>query len=109
MAAIIGRVAALFGAQTLEGTLFRTALAGLGSVAVTDLISAIKADTGSGNAQAIASAKRVPQYAVVDLHTDKIVKTLSARKVYILLTHRGKSKKSTRLVVLREGEKVTRR
>jgi hypothetical protein len=89
----------------LTGIIERAGLFGTISAAASAIIGAVTQDLHSGNPAVVAQARRVPQYAIVDLHNDKIVKTLSTRKVYIMLTHRGKSRKGTRVVVVREGKR----
>lgn len=92
----------------LTGILERAALFGTISASASSLIQAVSADLHSGNPPVVAQARHVPQYAIIDLHNDKVVKTLSTRKVYILLTHRGKSRKATRTVIFREGKERSR-
>lgn len=109
MAAVLSKLAAIIGAQNLEGTLLRLGLTGIGSAAVTQLIPAIQADKTSSDPTARSNAHKVPQYAIVDLHNDKIVKTLSTAHVYSILTHRRRIKRSPRaakVTLLREGERL---
>jgi hypothetical protein len=87
VAPLVGELGALLGGSGLGATIARGALAGVGAVAAGDLLKAIQNDLSSGNPTAVANARRVPQYAIVDMHTNKVVRTLSSKHVYSILTH----------------------
>lgn len=93
---IIGELGTLIGGEGLGATLGRGALAGVGAVAASDLLKALQTDLAPGSSpSAKAQARRVPQYAIVDLHTNKVVRFLSAHKVYVMLTH-GRRRRGVR-------------
>lgn len=106
--AIAGRVAQLLGGTGIGATIGRGALAGIGAVAAADLIRAIQDDLGGGNAQAAATARRVPQYAIVDLHNNKTIRFLSARRVYIFLTtnKRRTRRRSPKIITVPSGSQL---
>jgi len=86
MAAIVpfleGEVASLLGSSLGRG--FLGSLAGFGA---SQIIGATVRDLAAGGTRGATASKHVPRFAIVDLHTDKIVRTLSTRKVYSILTH----------------------
>lgn len=84
---IVGELGALIGGTGLGATIARGALGGIAAIGAADLIKALETDLGSGNPSAVSQARRVPQYAIVDLHNNKTVKFLSPRKVYSIITH----------------------
>src|SRR5579864_1712621 len=88
IASAIGELGTLLGGTGVGSTVARGAVAGIGAVAAGDLLKAIQSDLGSGNPTAIQNARRVPQYAIVDMQNNKVVRTLSSRHVYAILTHK---------------------
>lgn len=109
---VAGALDDLLGALTaggLRGFAIRTGLGAIASISVAKLIPAIQADLAAGG-QVSQNARRVPQFAIVDLHNDKVVRTLSTRKVYSILTHpnrtRGRRPRSPKVLVLNEGERM---
>jgi hypothetical protein len=105
----VGELGALLGGTGVGTTLARGALTGIAAVAAGDLLNAISKDLAGGNPSAIAQARRVPQYAIVDLHSNKVVRTLSAKHVYTILTHPRGHRRGTRaakVTVLAEGERM---
>lgn len=109
-AGLIGELGTLLGGTGIASTLLRGAITGLGAVAASDLIKAVEADLSGGSAQAKAQALRVPKYAIVDIHNDSIVRTLSSRKVYSILTHPSRkgrrSTKSPKVYSLPQGSEL---
>lgn len=107
-AGAVGEVAALLGGTGIGATLARGALGGVAAIAAADLIKAIQSDLGGGNPQAAATARRVPQYAIVDLHNNKTVRFLSSHKVYVMLTHgrRRRHGRSPKLITVPSGSSV---
>lgn len=83
---IVGELGALLGSTGLGATIGRGALGGVSAIGAAELIKALEHDLAGGGAPA-AQARRVPQYAIVDLHTNKVIRTLSSRHVYSILTH----------------------
>jgi hypothetical protein len=109
---ISGEVAALIGGSGVGSILARGALAGVGAIAAADLLKAIQSDISPSSApSAKATALRVPQYAIVDMHSNKVVRFLSTRKVYSILTHPsrrgGRGRRTTRIINVGRGEEVT--
>lgn len=106
----IGEVASLLGGTGIASTIGRGALIGIGSVAAADLLKAIQGDLAAGGSAA-ATARRIPQYAIVDLHSNKTVRFLSTRKVYSILTHpsrRGHSRAGrTRIIEVPSGARLS--
>lgn len=112
-AALIGpaasAIARLLGGTGLGPSIARGAVSGVAAVGAADLLKALEADLGSGHPDRMATARRVPRYAIVDLHNDSIVRTLSAKHVYSILTHprrRGKYSKAAKLTVLHAGDSL---
>jgi hypothetical protein len=113
MAAIItgaiGELGALLSAGGIGGALARGGLTGLGAIGASQLITAIEKDLGAGG-QPAAQARRAPKYAIVDLHGNNVVRFLSTRKVYSILTHpsrRGqRGRACTRIVTVPRGSEV---
>lgn len=108
LSSALGEVASLLGGTSIGATLGRGALTGIGAVAASDLIGAIQRDI-SGGGSAAATARRVPQYAIVDLHTNKVVRFLSTHKVYVLLTHgkrRRRGYRQPRIVTVPSGSQI---
>jgi hypothetical protein len=104
----IGELGTLLGGTGVTSTLARGALTGLGAVAAGDLLAAIQHDLASGGSAA-AQARHIPQYAIIDLHTNKVVRTLSAKHVYTILTHpRGhrRPKQRAEVVIMRGDERA---
>jgi hypothetical protein len=86
--ALEGELAALLGGSGIGAAIGRGVLGGIGAVAASQLLLALEHDlSGSNGANARAVARRVPQFAIVDLHSNKTVRFLSTRKVYSILTH----------------------
>lgn len=99
IAAAGGELATLLGSSTVE----KSVAGSLIGFAASDVLKAIYNDLTGGNATAKAAASRAPQYAIVDMHSNKIVKTLSTRRVYSILTHpthRRKTESSHRRTVI---------
>lgn len=100
-----GELASLLGTSIGKGL-----VGGLAGVAAGDVLNAIAHDlSGSNGGNAKAAASRAPKFAIVDLHSNKIVRTLSTRKVYSILTHpsrRSGTRGRSRTIVLRDGERT---
>lgn len=86
----IGEVASLLESGGIAGLLAKGATIALGSVAATELIKAIQSDLAGGGTAAATARKLAPQYALVDLHNNVVVKTLSRHRTYVILTHRSR-------------------
>lgn len=105
----IGELGTLLGGSGIGAILGRGAVAGIGAVAAADLIKAISGDLKSGNPQAISQARRVPQYAIVDLHNNQVIRTLSSRHVYTILTHprrKGSRRGHVRVITAPAGSEI---
>lgn len=107
---IIGELGNLLGGTGIGATIARGALGGISAITAADLLNALSHDLGSGNPQAVAQARRVPQYAIVDLHNNKTVRFLTNRKVYSILTHPSRRRKTTttRIITVPEDERIVR-
>jgi len=102
MAAVVGAVVAratvrkFIGPQAIRAFLARGDVRGvLAIVGLSELIDFIQGEQD----QSLVS--RLPRYAIVDLRTQDIIKTLSARRVYIMLT-RPRTRRSGSKTVIKE-------
>jgi hypothetical protein len=96
---------------SLLGTTFGKAAAGsIAGFAATDIIKAIYGDLTGGSSAAKANASKAPRFAIVDMHTNTIVRPLSSRKVYSILTHpsrRGRRNQSRpRVAIVPSGSEL---
>lgn len=110
---IVGELGALLGGSGIGATLARGALTGVGSIAALDLLKALQADLSPGaSAQAKSNARKVPQFAIVDLHSNKTVRFLSTRHVYSILTHPSRrnrrGRNTTRIITVPSGSRIER-
>jgi hypothetical protein len=109
VASAIGELGTLLGGTGVGTTLARGALTGIAAIGASQLLTAIEHDLTGGNPAAAAQARHVPQYAIVDLHSNKVVRTLSSKHVYSILTHpRGHRSRARqpKVMVLAEGERA---
>lgn len=102
MAAVIasaaGELAALLGSSTVEKSIAGSLI----GFAASDVAKAIYDDLTGGNPSAKANAARAPRYALVDLHNNTIIRTMSPRKVYSILTHPSRRRRNGRTTIIRE-------
>lgn len=108
IAPIVGEVAALLGGTGIGATIARGALTGVAAIGAGDLIKALEHDLGAGGSTAASARRLVPRYAIVDLHGNKVVKTLTAHRVYVILTHKQRRSRARheRVIVAPAGSEV---
>ena len=93
------------GPEAIRGFLRRGDVRGvLAIIGISELVDFIQGEEDK------SLSARLPRYAIIDLHTQTIVKTLSTRKVYSLLTrpsrHRHPAKTIIKEVIVHEGHGV---
>lgn len=106
---VVGEVASLLGGSGLGATVGRGALGGVAAIAASQLLKAVEADLGAGGDRAATARKHTPDFVIVDVKTNKIVRAISRKKVYTIITQtrrRPRSKSSReRVIILPAGSR----
>lgn len=110
---LTGEVAGLIEGTGVASTIARGALAGISALGADELLHAIQSDLSAGGAAAASARKLAPHYAIVDMQTNTIVKTLSTHRVYVILTHRPRKSRAAKrnresVIIAPAGSEIVR-